>query len=105
MDQNLAFHVRNQFLAAWKFCLSFLKREWELRDYPVSIRELENVPGYRGTRFKQYRYLAYILKWGAMRGMGNTQAEALRELDTALETARRSEERRVGKECRSRWSP
>src|SRR2546427_9873931 len=30
---------------------------------------------------------------------------SLAEVESALELAKRSEERRVGKECRSRWSP
>src|SRR5574341_1613043 len=37
-----------------------------------------------------------------------TTVEALREVSSAIQQitkARRSEERRVGKECRSRWSP
>src|SRR2546427_9691639 len=33
------------------------------------------------------------------------QQEALRNLETAKGQVSRSEERRVGKECRSRWSP
>src|SRR3712207_7544361 len=32
-------------------------------------------------------------------------ADRTRELARSLEELRRSEERRVGKECRSRWSP
>src|SRR2546422_9882841 len=35
----------------------------------------------------------------------NHPEAALREIDRALDTLGRSEERRVGKECRSRWSP
>ena len=35
--------------------------------------------------------------------IGNTQADAI--LDAAVSYIGRSEERRVGKECRSRWSP
>src|SRR3712207_7922147 len=35
----------------------------------------------------------------------STTAGALRSLDQAKKLGQRSEERRVGKECRSRWSP
>ena len=38
------------------------------------------------------------------KGDGATEAELARQAE-ALEEAQRSEERRVGKECRSRWSP
>ena len=92
MALSLAFRVRNKFLAAWKFCLSFLKQEWELPDYPVSIREQEIDSVCRGTRWKQYRYLAFIVNWG-LGGAGDTQAEALRELETAFETAKRNRPR------------
>ena len=89
MTPSLAFRVHNQFRAAWKFCLSFTKRKWELRDYPVSIREQEVDPAYSGTRLKQHRYMAFIVNWG-LPGSGDTQAEALRELETAFETAKRN---------------
>ena len=36
---------------------------------------------------------------------GNTKDEALKNIREAIELYLRSEERRVGKECRSRWSP
>jgi hypothetical protein len=89
MAPSLAFRVRNQFRAAWKYCLSFIKREWGLRDYPVSIREHELDPTYSGTRLKQHRYLAFIVNWG-LGGAGDTHAEALRELENAFETAKRN---------------
>ena len=40
---------------------------------------------------------------GTLTVEGIAQAEALR--DTLRDISLRSEERRVGKECRSRWSP
>src|SRR2546425_12507273 len=36
---------------------------------------------------------------------GVITVEEAKSLDTQLEVVERSEERRVGKECRSRWSP
>ena len=38
-------------------------------------------------------------------GTGNTEAMANAVVEGAKEKGARSEERRVGKECRSRWSP
>jgi hypothetical protein len=89
MVPSLTFRVRNQFRAAWKFCLSFIKREWEVRDYPVSIREQEIDPTYSGNRLKQRQYLAFIVNWG-LAGTGDTQAEAFRELEAAFESAKRN---------------
>ena len=50
------------FIAVWKFCLSFRKSAWELRDYPVVIREQKTDLdlGYTAPRFEQQRYLARV---------------------------------------------
>jgi len=37
--------ANEKLLAAWKLCLSFRKRDWELADYPVVIREQRVEPG------------------------------------------------------------
>ncbi len=42
---------------------------------------------------------------GTSRGELNLPTEVIAKLDDGSETKLRSEERRVGKECRSRWSP
>ena len=41
----------------------------------------------------------------AMIGVGNISGIYLRNLTGVFKGVERSEERRVGKECRSRWSP
>ena len=38
-------------------------------------------------------------------GLGNGMTRSMRDSFSAMGTSTRSEERRVGKECRSRWSP
>jgi hypothetical protein len=81
--------VLNRLLAARKFCLSFLKRRWELSDYPVSVREQEIDPNYTGTRFKQHRYVASIVNWG-LAATGDTHADARKALETAFESASRN---------------
>ena len=58
MAPGLSTRVKNQLDAAWKFCLSLSKGDWELDDYPVVIRAQEVDPNYAGTRLKQYRYTA-----------------------------------------------
>ena len=92
MSLSVPFGVRNQFRAGWKFCLSFTKREWGLHDYPLSIREQEIDPTYTGTRWKQQRYMAFIVNWG-MCGAGDTPTEALRGLEAVFETAKRNRPR------------
>src|SRR2546425_11531846 len=41
----------------------------------------------------------------AIRCQGRADREAIQAIRSHIETQGRSEERRVGKECRSRWSP
>ena len=68
-------------------------------------RTLKLAKGYRGARSKQYR----IAKQSVMRALTSAYAgrkqkkRQFRQLWIAR--INRSEERRVGKECRSRWSP
>ena len=71
MASDLSVRVRNQLRAAWKFFLSLRKRDWELDDYPVVIREQEIDPNYTGTRLKQRRYVVSIVNWG-LTGTGDT---------------------------------
>jgi hypothetical protein len=35
---NRRVRIANQILAAWKWCLSFRKRDWDLSDYPIIFR-------------------------------------------------------------------
>ena len=58
-------------------------------------------------------FFALMLALGLVGGCGNKKEEKKEEKDLArisqkqdkIEVKARSEERRVGKECRSRWSP
>jgi hypothetical protein len=87
MAPDLVVRVKNQLRAAWKFCLSIRKRDWELYDYPVVMREQEVDPSYAGMRFKQYRYTASIVNW-ALAGAGDTEREALQALSKSFTTAK-----------------
>jgi hypothetical protein len=68
--------------AAWKFCLSFTKRDWELADYPVVIREqkLERDSERSLSRGVQPRYLALIVNWWVITGAGDTPDQAMADL-------------------------
>jgi len=54
MRSDLSLRVKNHVCAAWKWSLSLLKRDWELPDYPLALREHEINPDYVGTRLKQH---------------------------------------------------
>ena len=74
-------------LAAWKWCLSFRKREWKLNDYPISTTEQDPDPSFSGPRFSQHRYRAYIINWGVT-GSGDTPEQARASLERNFETVR-----------------
>jgi hypothetical protein len=59
----------------WKWCRSFAKTDWELEDYPVSVRKQKLDPDLP-ARFTQHQYWARVLGWRIEAG-GASKAEAL----------------------------
>ena len=88
MGPDAGVRVKDRLHAAWKLCLSLLKSDWELSDYPVVIREHEVDPSYAGTRLKQHRYTASVVNWWVVTGGGDTEREALQELEKAFATVK-----------------
>lgn len=84
---NRAARIRNRLHGLWKLCLSFRKRNWELGDYPVVIRQQEVDSKYEGTRFERRPYGAFILNWG-LTGGGDSELEALDALRQHFATAK-----------------
>lgn len=66
--------------AWWKCFLSVFKSDWNLSDYPVSVRKQEVGPDHVGTRLKQHKFLAQIVNWWVVSGSGDTEEEALQDL-------------------------
>lgn len=64
----------------WKYSLSFLSKDWQLRDYPVTVRPQGDAPTNPSSRFKTYPWVARIGGWGVLSGTGNTRDEALANL-------------------------
>ena len=91
---NRAARTRNRLHGLWKLCLSFRKRDWELGDYPVVIRQHEVDSKYESTRFEQRPYSAFILNWGLTAG-GDSEREALAALRQHFATAK-AERMRLG---------
>jgi hypothetical protein len=85
--QSLAARVRDRLLSLWKLCLSIRKRDWELGDYPIAVREHEVDPKYEGTRLKQHRYSAFIVGWG-LHGAGDSKPEAFEKLRNGFADAK-----------------
>lgn len=74
--------------AWWKCFLSLFKRDWDLSDYPISVRKHEINPDYLSTRLKQHRYSAQIVNWWVVSGAGDTEEEALKDLEKGFSTIR-----------------
>jgi hypothetical protein len=72
--------------AFWKYLLSFRKRDWDLHDYPIRIRELKVDLNLDPARFKQARYVASIINWWVMGGTGDTRKEALQNLEKRFQS-------------------
>ncbi len=77
--------IRNHTLAAWKWCLSFRKLDWELNDYPIGITEQDEPdPAFNAPRFTRHRYRAYIINW-AVTGSGDSPEQARANLEQTFE--------------------
>ena len=88
MDFSFAVTVKNRIRAWEKWFLSLFKRDWNLSDYPISVREHEIDPSHVGTRLKQHRYTAQILNWWVISGEGDTETEALQGLQKSFATVK-----------------
>jgi len=88
MDFSFVVTVKNKIRAWWKWFLSLLKRDWELSDYPISIREHEIDPSHVDTRLKQHRYTAQIVNWWVISGGGDTKTDALEQLQKGFATVK-----------------
>jgi hypothetical protein len=66
--------------AWWKYLLSLFKSDWNLSDYPIRVRRQDIDPDSVGTRLKQYKYSAQIVNWWVVSGNGDTEEEALLDL-------------------------
>jgi hypothetical protein len=69
--------------ARWKMLLSYRKRDWELRDYPVWIRKQDSTPVPADSRFKSVAFWASIINWH-ISGFGDTPADAIQDLGKAF---------------------
>ncbi len=87
MTRRLGIRLANQVRAVWKFFLSFRKRDWELSDYPISVRKQESNPKYEGTRCKLPPFVASILNWH-LTGCGDSESEAVAKLEEQLTAAK-----------------
>jgi hypothetical protein len=76
----------NQLRATWKWALSFLSDDWELEDYPISIRK-QNPDSDTlyddNPRFTLHPFVASITNWNVS-GFGGAKEEALSDLHSSF---------------------
>ena len=77
--------MTNRILAAWKWLLSFTKKEWAVDDYPIRVTRQEPDTAFSAPRFSQHLYRAYIVN-AAITGSGNTRVEAMEGLRQNFES-------------------
>lgn len=82
-----ASELRHRCRMKWKYWLSFLKKDWQLRDYPVRVRPFATHPDPPGSRWHTPRYEAMIEGWHLF-GLGDTKAEARGQLAAAFARAK-----------------
>jgi hypothetical protein len=76
----------NQLWAMWKWALSFPSSDWELEDFPISIRRQDpdpDGPYDNSPRFKLHPFVASITNW-KVDGFGDSGPEALCNLRSAF---------------------
>src|SRR5256885_9251613 len=107
MDNDLAAHGPSR-------VFFFFQAEDGIRDYKVTGVQTCALPIYRQHAVQHALLLAFFIVPGAAPAQraaeqlarhGHAVALVLAERQHGAERRHRSEERRVGKECRSRWSP
>ena len=64
------------------YVLSFRKKDWSLRDYPIRVRR-QRIES--GSEAAPPKWLAQIPGWWTMTGIGDTREEALRELERSID--------------------
>lgn len=77
--------MTNRILAAWKWLLSFTKKEWTADDYPIRVTRQEPDTAFSAPRFSQHLYRAYIVN-AAITGSGNSSVEAMAGLRQNFES-------------------
>jgi len=79
--------IKETIAASWKLFLSFRKRDWELRDYPIVMRiqDTGNDLEFTAPRFVRHRYVARVVKWWSLSGGGDTPEAAMRDLASNFE--------------------
>ncbi len=78
--------IRERIQIAWKWLLSFKKREWAVADYPVRVRANGQVPE------PSIAWCAQILNWPGPAGLGPTKVGAYEQLSLNLEEIRKHRE-------------
>lgn len=73
---------------AWKYLTSFLKRTWSVNDYPIRIRRSSVDADVDWGHLKPVAVEAQVINWWQMSGMGDTEEQALADLQKRFDARR-----------------
>src|SRR5687767_15545301 len=85
------------------FCFFFFQAEDGIRDKLVTGVQTCALPIFSPVLAEQVKVL--LLRQGIVPNVRVDEPHGIHERAYTVTVSKRSEERRVGKECRSRWSP
>jgi len=81
--------MKNFLLKRSKYFLSFFKKDWNIEDYPIVIKNNSNSDIISSDRIKVIRWVVIVLGWLQMQGNGDTKDEALLDLHSKFINAKK----------------
>ena len=81
--------MKNFLLKLSKYFLSFFKKDWNIEDYPIVIKNNSNSNFISSDRLKVVRWVVIVLGWLHMQGNGDTKEEALLDLHNKFINAKK----------------
>ena len=67
-----------------KYLLSFSKKDWNIKDYPINFKFQKKVENELPKRFKVVDWSARVINWPQMQGQGDTKDEAYKDLEKSF---------------------
>jgi hypothetical protein len=74
------YRIVNQLRAVAALLRSFVKKDWDLDDYPIRVFYRGSASDDLSERLKPYTWTAQVINWWHMRGDGFTRDEAIDDL-------------------------
>ena len=86
MKLPLSIRFRHSISSTWKYIVSYSRVNWSLSDYPIWLKEQGPTDKHSSNRTTTPRFVAQIINWPLVNGTGDTQEDALKELQKNFES-------------------